>query len=233
MSGEAPGELIGTGRVADVFDLGDGTVLRRYRRDGHDVEREAAVMCWVRERGVPVPRVHRAADRDIVMDRIDGVTMRAALDRSPWSSIRYARTLARLQAALAAVPAPDWLMAPGFAADASGGDGVLHLDLRPGNVILSAAGPVLIDWTDAAGGPPGFDAALSYVEMVTYPTEGRADRIANRVLAARFRRARGSGLVDPFVPVACDHRLADPTITPDERVAVAEYRRRRGGGTRR
>ncbi len=232
MSGEAPGELIGAGRVADVFDLGDGTVLRRYRRGGRDVEREADVMRWVRERGVPAPRVHRAADRDIVMDRIDGVTMRAALDRSPWSSIRYARTLARLQAALAAVPAPDWLMAPGFTA-AGSGDSVLHLDLRPGNVILSAAGPVLIDWTDAAGGPAGFDAALSYVEMVTRATDGRVDQLADRVLAARFRRARGASLVDPFVPVACDHRLADPTITPDERVAVAEYRRRLRGGAHR
>jgi aminoglycoside phosphotransferase (APT) family kinase protein len=221
---DAPGELIGAGRVADVFDLGDGTVLRRYRAGGRDVEREADVMRWVRERGVPVPRVHRAAERDIVMDRIDGSTMRAALDGSPWSSIRFARTLARLQAAVADVPAPDWLMAPGFAAPASG-DSVLHLDLRPGNVILSAAGPVVIDWTDAAGGPAGFDAALSYVAMVTHTPDGQADRIANRVLAARFRRARGPRLVDPFVPVACDHRLADPTITPDERVAIAEYRR--------
>jgi hypothetical protein len=33
--------------------------------------------------------------------------------------------------------------------------------------------------------------------------------------------------------VACDHRLADPTITPDERVAVAEYRRRLRGGAHR
>ena len=38
-------ELLAQGRAADVFDLGDGTVLRRHRID-HDTEREAEAMAW-------------------------------------------------------------------------------------------------------------------------------------------------------------------------------------------
>ena len=31
MTAEMPGPLIGAGRSADVYDIGDGRVLRRYR----------------------------------------------------------------------------------------------------------------------------------------------------------------------------------------------------------
>jgi hypothetical protein len=40
---EPPGPLIGAGRAADVYDIGGGRVLRRYRVP-FDVEPEAAVM---------------------------------------------------------------------------------------------------------------------------------------------------------------------------------------------
>ena len=36
-----PGPLVGTGRAADVYDIGNGRVLRRYRTD-HDSTIEAA-----------------------------------------------------------------------------------------------------------------------------------------------------------------------------------------------
>lgn len=50
---DQPGKLIGSGRAADVYDLGDGTVLRRYRAQVDDVEREAEVMRYVRSQGFP------------------------------------------------------------------------------------------------------------------------------------------------------------------------------------
>ena len=31
LSGDTPGPLLASGRAADVFDIGDGKVLRRYR----------------------------------------------------------------------------------------------------------------------------------------------------------------------------------------------------------
>ena len=56
---DQPGPLLGTGRTADVFDVGGGRVLRRYR-DGTDATHEAEVMQWVRAQGVPVPEVFEA-----------------------------------------------------------------------------------------------------------------------------------------------------------------------------
>jgi len=52
--------LIARGRDADVFDRGDGTVLRRYRT--RDVPaREVEVMRYVRAHGYPVPEVFEVA----------------------------------------------------------------------------------------------------------------------------------------------------------------------------
>lgn len=227
---DAPGPLLAAGRVADVYDLGDGTVLRRCRGEHADLHREARVMAHVREHGYPVPAVHRVEGRDLVMDKVDGPTMYDALRRTPWKALWYARRLARLQHRLARIEAPTWLLAPGVALEELGhAQSVLHLDLHPKNVIMSPRhGPTVIDWGDAAAGPAGFDGAISYVEMATFPAVSPRERFAHRLLVEGFRRFRGRPLIDPYVVPACDHRLADPGIEPDERVAVAELRKRHG-----
>ena len=58
---DPPGPLLASGRAADVFDLGDGTVLRRYRLDGFDCEYEARVMRHVADAGIRVPKVDSTA----------------------------------------------------------------------------------------------------------------------------------------------------------------------------
>ena len=77
METELPGTLLGAGRNADVYDVGGGRVLRRYR-DGRDpaaVDREAQVMAYARAHGVPVPEVFEVTGSDIVMERATGPTM--------------------------------------------------------------------------------------------------------------------------------------------------------------
>jgi aminoglycoside phosphotransferase (APT) family kinase protein len=228
----APGPLIASGRAADVFDLGDGTVLRRYRTDRFDCEYEARVMRHVADAGIRVPGVVSVDGRDIVMERIDGPTMLDDLRDHQWRLFFHARRLARLQARLAEVAAPAWMLAPGTPTE---GSSVLHLDLHPMNVLLADDGPVIIDWTNAAGGPPGFDAAISFVEMSAFDVEEiDADagpgpdigKLGQRFFTSTFRRVRGGELVDAFLVAACDHRLADAGTTPGERVAVAELRKR-------
>ena len=69
---------LASGRDADVFALDDGRVLRRYRAGG-DVAAEAAVMAYVADLGFPAPAVHEARGTDLVLERLDGPTMLAAL----------------------------------------------------------------------------------------------------------------------------------------------------------
>lgn len=222
---ETPGPLLASGRAADVYDIGDGRVLRRYRNaERHDLDIEARTMRYVADRRYPVPAVHEADGTDLVMDRIVGPTMLESLEAAPWKVIWHARKLARLQRRLARIAAPDWMLAD--TADTSKPQSVLHLDLHPMNVILSPKGPVVIDWTNAAGGPAGFDGALTFVVISTVTTEKPIERIGQRLFAQSFRWFRGRRRIDPFIGAACDHRLADRGILPDERVAVAALRRK-------
>src|ERR1700677_3711192 len=98
MANELPGTLIGAGRNADVYDIGGGRGLRRYRdgRDPHQVELQAQVMPHAPAFGAPVPEVFEVSGPDIVMERADGPTMLEELGRRPWTARRQARLLARL-----------------------------------------------------------------------------------------------------------------------------------------
>jgi len=210
------GPLIAAGRAADVFDQGDGTVLRRYRRE-YDIELEARVMTWVRASGVPVPEVHDADGRDLVMARIPGLNMLEDLDKRPWMMLAHARTLASLQRQLNNLIAPVWF--PKQAAVPAGSE-VVHLDLHPMNVMLGEQGPVIIDWTNAGSGEGSFDAAVSFVLMSTFEPSGIQGRIGQQVFTRVFARSRGRKELEGSLRDACAYRLLDQNLTAGERAAV-------------
>ena len=143
-----PGPLIGTGRAADVYDIGDGKVLRRYRTD-HDSSIEAAAMRAAWAADYPVPEVFDADGRDLVMERLVGPTMLKMLGDRPWRYARIADQLADLHTRLAALQ----IDASGLAVRFEPAECVVHLDLHPGNVVLTPRGPVVIDWSNAGMGP--------------------------------------------------------------------------------
>jgi aminoglycoside phosphotransferase (APT) family kinase protein len=156
---KAPGPLIGRGRSADVYDIGGGRVLRRYRYPV-DVRHEALIMRHVGQAGYPVPAVYDIDGADLVMDRLDGSDMLAAIVSRPWTVRAHARTLADLHNRLHEITAP-----PGW--NPGRGDKVVHMDLHPANVMLTSHGPVVIDWSNARSGTPGADVAMAYLLMTT------------------------------------------------------------------
>lgn len=70
-------DLLGCGREADVYALGAGRVLRRYRR-GEDATGEAELMAYLKDLDFPVPEVFEARGADLIMERIEGPTMAEA-----------------------------------------------------------------------------------------------------------------------------------------------------------
>ena len=176
-----PGRLIGSGRAADVYDLGGGRVLRRYRTSPAvtDVEREVAVMAHVRTHGYPAPEVFDVDGTDLVMERIVGVTMVDDLAARPWRVRRHADTWADLHRRLRDVPvgALATSIEPRFGPP----DGVIHLDFHPLNIMLTGDGPVVFDWTNAALGPPAADVALGVGDRGDLDGRGAAVAAADRV----------------------------------------------------
>ncbi len=185
------------GRASQVTDLGDGTMLRR----GGAPDREARLMALARAHGFPVPMVHEVLPDGLVLERIDGATMSRAILRRPWTAARQAATLAELHERLHRIPLD--------------GARLLHLDLHPENVLMSAAGPVVIDWTNARAGDPAHDVALTWLILQT------SGGLPGRVLAGRFRRHAGADVIREGLPAASAFRLADPNVTVAERRRVS------------
>ena len=214
-SGDRPGPLIGAGRAADVYALDERRVLRRYR-NGESSEREAAVMAYLAGAGFPVPRVHDASGPDLVLERLAGRDMLADLSARPWLARRHARTLAGLHDRLHAITAPPSLRAP-----FGPGGRVLHLDLHPGNVMLTAAGPVVIDWSNVAAGPAAADVAMAWLIIATSEVDAPPLLLRPAISSVRavlLRRFRALVRDDPGPELArvARARMADRNVRPAE-----------------
>jgi len=177
--------LIGQGRHSEVFAWGDGRVLKLFRDDNAErAEEEARIARIVRESGLAVPEVIGIIKVDgrpgIVYERIDGPTMYQRITAGPWRVVQSARLFAELHSSIHCHTAPGL---PGqrqkmkeqirvaplpvavkeSALEALDGlpDGsvLCHGDFHPKNVLMSAHGPVAIDWVRATSGNPLADVA--------------------------------------------------------------------------
>ena len=205
-----PGPVLAEGRSAVVHDLGGGRVLRRYRDPRADTGTEADLMSLAAAHGVPVPRVFDADGPDLVLERVDGPSMLDALRCDPGTAAVHGRTLAELHRSLDGVPGPSGRL--------------LHGDLHPGNVLLAARGPVLVDWTNAGWGPGPHDVATTWLVLACFdphlpPTAGSWD-VVRRPLLEAFLAATDAAAAAAAVPDVAARRLADPGTTPPERALI-------------
>jgi aminoglycoside phosphotransferase (APT) family kinase protein len=223
-----------------VYDVGGGKVLRRYRdtgRYGTDpaaaVAKEAVVMRHLRVNGYPAPEVFDADGADLVMQRLDGGTMLADLQSHPWRVRRHADTLVELHRRLVAVPV-DGLAAPegDLAVRFGSPEAIVHLDFHPDNVMLTADGPVVFDWTNAALGPAAADVADAWIVAAAGTIEGAwwlrvaGDRLRGRFVD-RFVDGCGRAAAIALLPALGEHRLTDRNMRPEEvariRQLIAQY----------
>ena len=183
------GMPFGFGRTAEVYDWGDGEVLKLFRSEysRDSVEKEHAASEIVNRSKVPSPKVGEIVEVEgrygIVFEKIVGTSMLRAVSKAPWLIVHYSKMLARLHALLHGVDSPKEL--PGLheklarniraakdflsetnikkALDILGGlpDGtsLCHGDFHPDNIILTSNGPVLIDCNDVGRGNSLSDAA--------------------------------------------------------------------------
>jgi len=212
------GPRLGRGRTAEVFVWGDDRALKLFFdwAPAAWVEAEAARTRAAHAAGLAAPAVEGVVEvdgrRGIVFERVEGPTLLNRIAAQPWRLAWAARRLAELQAQMHAVPAPDFPSqreelerkirslpdeaatvkerALAALAQLPDGDSLCHGDFHPDNVVLTARGPIVIDWAATVRGHPLADAArtslLLQVGAVPPGTPGRWLIEAGRALFHRL-----------------------------------------------
>lgn len=230
------GRKLAGGRDAEIFEHGPGQVLR-LARDGRSLVGEAEVMTYVREHGYPAPAVYDAGAGYLVMERVDGPSMLEDLLARPTRLGEYGRLLADLHRRLHDIPGM-----PQLPAVEPAGDRLLHRDLHPLNVLMSEAGPVVIDWANCARGDPAYDVADTWILFGVADVPGsRRDRalaaMARRLFLRSFLRDLDVPAARAAIPAVVRDRMDDRNMSETEKARMrrmaARESRRVGGAKRR
>lgn len=181
------GQRLACGRTAEIFAWDQGQILKLFFPAwGEEAVRDEARRAQaVFAAGLPVPGVYgvvEAAGRyGIVYEKVSGASLVACLQRRPWRMAATGRLLADLHMRVHEVRVPELPSlreslaqaierAPVLSlaertalretlAELPGGVVLCHGDFHPDNVLLTARGPVIIDWADATQGNPWADVA--------------------------------------------------------------------------
>jgi Ser/Thr protein kinase RdoA (MazF antagonist) len=257
---DPPRQRLGAGRAAEVFAWDEATVVKLSRwPDGMpSMETELAALSAARAAGVrvPAPRglVTQAGRPGLLLERLAGDDLLGIAERQPWRVRELGRLTGRLHAALAATPAPEQLRNLKEAVRESletstaiperararvlavfetlpDGDRLCHGDFHPGNIILTADGPVIIDFPNATRGDPLADFARSLVLLEgaapppdTGPWGRFLVRFGRQLMLQAYRSGyRSAAPVDDAAlarwrVVAIAHRLTERV--PEERVQL-------------
>jgi aminoglycoside phosphotransferase (APT) family kinase protein len=89
------------------------------------------------------------------------------------------------------------------------GDELCHGDLHPGNVIVTAEGPRLVDWSGPVRAPAGWDLAVSHIVLTELAAEVSDNPERPRAVndAAQSEYARLTGVSPPTLVAAIEAYL--------------------------
>jgi aminoglycoside phosphotransferase (APT) family kinase protein len=251
------GEKIGEGVFADVHAWAPGQVVKLLKAGvpRWASRREARMTRAIFAAGGPAPEVFGEVELEgrfgIVLRRFDGPTL-LQLTRSGAITFEQAGAiLASLCLSVHKTPPPpevpfvrdvmdSWLRSSGAAVPkhiATGilallerlrpGDGLCHADLHPGNVIMTADGPRIIDWTTAVRAPAAFDLAYCHIILTEFAPDVADDpqrpRAVNAAAQSEYARLAGmseaalTAAMEPYSPIVCVHIILGGWATSAQR----------------
>jgi aminoglycoside phosphotransferase (APT) family kinase protein len=189
------GELVARGTRSSIHAYGKGAVAKVPHPSTPDewIESEAEYAAAARDVGAPVPEllgIELIYGRAVsVWERIHGTSMWQRVIEQPKLSPEVGRVLGDVQRDLfdlvpplvlprqrdrivakirttAATVDPALVRALELLPPAGAPPRLCHGDLHPSNVILSARGPVIVDWFDASRGDPVADVARTLLTLL-------------------------------------------------------------------
>jgi Ser/Thr protein kinase RdoA (MazF antagonist) len=250
------GEKIAEGSTADIHAWAPGQVLKLFKagpptRVGrHEARMTRAAFVA----GAPAPEVFDEVTLEgrfgMVLPRYDGPTLRDLLVTEDVTPKEAGTILARLYLSVHKTPARaevtplrDWIE---VSSRRSGGllpehiamgvltlidrlapeDGLCHADLHPGNVIMTADGPRIIDWACALGAHTVFDIGRAHVTLTELVPEGadtELPRAINASVQSEYARLAGispeelTAAMEPYLPILRAFVLLQRPTSPAQR----------------
>jgi Ser/Thr protein kinase RdoA (MazF antagonist) len=235
------GEKIGEGAFADVHAWAPGQVVKLFKagRSRRVAWWEARMTRAAFAAGAPAPEVFGEVTLEgrfgIVLRRLDGPTLLRLSRTGAMTSEQVGAVLATLAMSVHKTPPPpdvlslrDWMdgtlrLSGGILPEhiATGilrlteclppGDGLCHADLHPGNVIMTADGPRLIDWTGTVRAPAALDLGICHILLSELTPETVDDperpRAYNAVMQSEYARLAGMSVaalaaaMEPYLPI--------------------------------
>ena len=235
------GEKIGEGASADVHAWAPGQVVKLFksgasrRLSWHEAQMTDAVFAA----GAPAPEVFGVVILEgrfgIVLQHFDGPTLLQLTRTGAVTRGQAGAILAALCRAVHKTPPPPgvlslrgwadaWLrsaggqlpapIAPGILAlveRLQPGDELCHGDLHPGNVIMTAEGPRLVDWSGTVRAPAAYDLGISHVVLTDLAPEVVDDperpRAVNAAVQSEYARLAGmspaalTAAIESYLPI--------------------------------
>lgn len=247
------GQLLGVGNTANVYEWGKSDVIKIFHDASmalHEAEKEARnAEAIERIEGVRAPKfkgvVEYEGNASLVYEKAEGPTMLSQITTES-SMVYYARLLAELQYELHQVKLD---VTPNLKremessiqrvrelneseqeqlvlrlAELPEGAVLCHYDFHPGNIILAADGPIIIDWINALAGHPAADVARTYMLLA-----GGSQHFALIYADAYFER---SGLrmedIEAWIAPTLGVRVSEMREGEGRTAILAELRRRLG-----
>lgn len=206
------GEIVGLGRTATVYRWGKHEVLKVFYDPQHAIN-EAKNAEVIQSLGLPTPYYSGSIEYEgkqcLVYERIEGISMLQKIEQTAESISHNARLMARLQFMIHSVKVKYEPNLKDFMrkqisqlneiterekqivnknlSSLTEGQEVCHYDFHPDNIMISAKGPVVIDWMNVLIGNRKADAARSSMMMESNELPPRApDWLKNRKLRIMF-----------------------------------------------
>ena len=234
------GEKIGEGAFADVHAWAPGQVVKLFkagvprRVSWHEARMTRAVFAA----GAPAPEVFDEVTVEgrfgVVLQRLDGPTLLQLSRSGAMTPEQTGAILATLAISVhVTAPPPDVLplrdteagssrLSGGIVPEhiATGtltlierlapGDGLCHGDLHPGNVIMTADGPRIIDWLCALRASAVFEIARAHItlsELVPEDADPEPRRAINAAVQSEYAQLAGmspaalTAAMQPYLPI--------------------------------
>jgi uncharacterized protein (TIGR02172 family) len=194
---ELPSTSFARGRTAEIFSWDKDHVLKLYFDwcPSHWVEYEARIAHAVHTAGIPTPAAGEIVEvngrRGLIYERVEGISMLEDLNSHPWKLPRHARSLAELQLkihrqSITGLPSYKEQLRHAISTtkhltedlrarclqlltSLPEGKTLCHGDYHPGNILLTANGPVVIDWMTTSSGSNWADVARTCLLLTIGP----------------------------------------------------------------